>query len=269
MCDDETGIPVYSERGLLRAIVRMLKGHGVEYAIPDATWEYYKRKKLSPIAVFKVLRNFESNKDNFERAYKHLIDLGVVESGTKAIDVWGEALGMINHKMTRFGLKFNMAPQTPEEVDLWGDRKKEVVNEWLRGRKANAMKTGYLESDEEAHIELPDSLVYFTRYMYSCDDLTSFYPEKNTEDQNGPYAENAAAKFRRSQTLRRISTSFAEYLETSKIMGRNSVKSTRLVETPMMVDKPRLSMSFLYLKKQQKKKKKCFKNRQKFGESRI
>lgn len=30
--------------------------------------------------------------ENFERAFQHLIDVGVVEKGTRAIDVWGEAL---------------------------------------------------------------------------------------------------------------------------------------------------------------------------------
>ena len=111
-------------------------------------------------------------------------------------------LRLLNHKMSRYGLKFNMAPQSSEEVDLWCDRKKAdvcyhslsflshyihlsplltfsaQVNEWLRGRRANALKTGFLESDEEAEIMLPDSLVNFSSFMYSCDHLTSFYPDK-------------------------------------------------------------------------------------------
>lgn len=36
----------------------------VIYAIPEDTWNYYKRKKLTPIAIFKVMRNFDSKSGN-------------------------------------------------------------------------------------------------------------------------------------------------------------------------------------------------------------
>ncbi len=35
---------------------------------------------------------------------------------------------MLNHKMSRYGLKFNLSPQSADEVDIWCDRKKAEVS---------------------------------------------------------------------------------------------------------------------------------------------
>ena len=56
--------------------------------------------------------------------------------------------------------------------------------EWVQGRRAVAQKTGFIESEEEMEVELPDELKYFNRYMFTEDDIDPrvIFIEKSIRD---------------------------------------------------------------------------------------
>jgi hypothetical protein len=109
----------------------------VKYAIPKETWAHYRKKGLGPIGAFRVLRQFEDPVQfqvtrlcvtaNSQRAYKHLVDMKLVPRSKTAAEIWGEGIWLINHKMSRYGIKFSLLPQTPEAVDLWCSAKRQQV----------------------------------------------------------------------------------------------------------------------------------------------
>jgi hypothetical protein len=57
---------------MAKCVMQFLFGVGHKYAIPEATWRYYKSKKLDPVAIFNVLERFEQNA-KFQEGYAHLM----------------------------------------------------------------------------------------------------------------------------------------------------------------------------------------------------
>ena len=54
--------------------------------------------------------------------------LGVAPSSGSASEIWGEALWMLNNRMSLYGVKFSLnKPLFPDTIDQWQKIKKKMV----------------------------------------------------------------------------------------------------------------------------------------------
>ncbi len=76
----EDGIPIIGPKQVGRAIVRMLKGHGIKYTLPESTWQYYRKKGIGTIGAFRILRNFEKPAKFEVRSFANLRRIGCIQA---------------------------------------------------------------------------------------------------------------------------------------------------------------------------------------------
>lgn len=150
---EEDGTPYVASQQVCRSIVRYLKGHGRDYVFDAATWDHYRKQKLSKIELFKVLKPFHDDDQKLQMAVDHLVEIGFLSRTDvrKAGGVnllWGLLLQEVNATLAKYGGRMTLSELDPEGVERWVDSKKAMVAAKIVSVEMRSRRTGFVPADE-------------------------------------------------------------------------------------------------------------------------
>jgi len=160
--DMEVGTPILTSVLFERCLVRYLKGQGKEYGIDEATWSFYRRTKLSPTSVFRIMKNFSDEPEKIAKAVSHLKELDLVGSVNEVNLLWNQKA----EEIKRGGAVDLKRKMTVGDCERWAMKKKEQMVRMRTNLQARAPVVGFVEGTRMAAVKIPSDLRCFCSPMF-------------------------------------------------------------------------------------------------------
>ena len=120
--------------------MRYLKGQGTTYAIDEDSWNFYRRTKLSPTSVFRIMKNFADSPERMEAAAKHLHEVDLVGSHNEVNLLWNQKAQEIKQaSSSAVDLSRKMSN---EDCERWALRKLDQMTEMRERVTTRAKSSG-------------------------------------------------------------------------------------------------------------------------------
>jgi len=159
---DKVGTPILTSVLFERCLVRYLKGQGKEYGIDEATWSFYRRTKLSPTSVFRIMKNFSDEPEKIAKAVSHLKELDLVGSVNEVNLLWNQKA----EEIKRGGAVDLKRKMTVGDCERWAMKKKEQMVRMRTNLQARAPVVGFVEGTRMAAVKIPSDLRCFCSPMF-------------------------------------------------------------------------------------------------------
>lgn len=158
------GRPVVASHNFARTIVRMIKGHGLSFALDENTIRFYQENGLDPVTLWRILRPFHKNEDKFLYAVKYLEAfrmLSKFQSDTERFKLWGRVFMEIQNRIAKFGKLVNLSEPDAETIEAWMAWKGEQFERWMTRRKIKQQLGKRVTPAGKAKVFLPAGLKNF------------------------------------------------------------------------------------------------------------
>jgi len=163
---DHVGAPILTAPLFERCLVRYLKGQGTTYSIDEDSWSFYRRTKLSPTSVFRIMKNFAESQEKMEAAAKHLQEMQLVGSHNEVNLLWNQKADEIKQASKHAVDLHNK--MSIDDCERWAVRKLDQMKE-MRDRVTTRAKSSgcALEGTRHACVSIPTSLTAYKCPMFT------------------------------------------------------------------------------------------------------